>query len=217
MIKQFKQYIKELKQEKYWEPIQKLIQKVSSITNQSINEIIKNSDFNKNDKSIEKLEAILSEFRSIVFLDNIGFKNIKLLKAQKKISQVDISAEIYNKKFDIEVTCLTAFHSREKTIFPDTKHSCFIFDNDKFLKTFTDKMNGKKGKINQVKKGGSNKFKMIIIVLNRSPEKECYNLKEYKNIIKETYKTINLNKNLFLGFITSNQYFYYPDIQQIIN
>ena len=136
--------------------ITSLVEKTSIVTNQSTNEVIECSDFREQELSKEKLESIIAELRSVVFLDNNKFKNIKLIKSSKNKS-CDIYAENLNRKFDIEVTCLTNTYSRGKD------GPSYILDNDKFLREFTGRITTK---IDQLK-AGVNNYKMIIFTMNR--------------------------------------------------
>lgn len=179
--------------------IDSLLNKVSSVTAQSIDNIIICSDFKGQELSIEKLESIISELRAVVFLHNNNFLNIKLLKRFKNKPRVDIYAEKLDKNFNIEVTCLTAEHSREKN------GLYYILDDDKFLREFTSRI---KSKISQLNNGVNNK-KMLIFVMNRYPEKALTDEKKYREFFKKAYDQSELNNNYYLGLVTGNVDFIY--------
>ena len=87
-----------------------LLEKVSKITKYTKEEILEKCDYIIVDTKKEKLESILAELRSVIFLNTISFKNIEILKRHKKKKNVDILASLSNDKFDIEVTCFTKEH-----------------------------------------------------------------------------------------------------------
>ncbi len=198
----FLEYISKLGYGSSIAKITSLVEKVSSVTNQSINEVIRCSDFREQELSKEKLESIIAELRSVMFLDNNNFKNIKLIKSSKNKSS-DIYAENLNRKFDIEVTCLTNTYSRGKD------GPSYILDNDKFLREFTGRITTK---IDQLK-AGVNSYKMIIFTMNRYPEKALTDDKEYRELIKEAYNQSKLSNDYYLGLLTGDVDFIYPNLE----
>lgn len=183
--------------------VKSLIKNVSDITNQSIDEVIRCSDFKDQDLRREKLESIIAELRSVVFLDNNNFKNIKLIKSSKKKPSCDIYAENLNRKFDIEVTCLTNTYSRPK----EKDRPYYILDNDKFLREFTSRIKTKVDQLN----AGVNSYKMIIFTMNHYPEKALTDEKKYRELIKKAYSQSRLGNNYYLGLITTAVDFIYPN------
>jgi DNA gyrase/topoisomerase IV subunit A len=203
-MEEFIKYLNSLGYKNSIKNIRKLVKNVSDITKRTEIETLKGCDFKIEDKKIEKLEAILSELRAVVFLDNFNYKNIKLLEVSKNRRRPDIYAELPNKgNFYIEVTCLTEFHSRKPN------GLSYILDNRKFKNEFLTRISAKEKQL----KGIKSNYKMIIFVLNKFPEIALCNKKEYWEIIKDCYEEKQLENNYFLGFITgvNNEDFIYPN------
>lgn len=191
----FKKCVEKLGHRESIAGIESLLKSASDATGQNTENILECCDFKKDGElSIEKLEAILAEIRSINFLKNNCFINIKLLKAHKNKKRPDLYAEIATKRFDIEVTCLTNAHSRKK------QGSVYTFRDHKFLDEFTGRITKKIAQLET----GSNKFKMIIFVLNHYPEKALCNKQEYEKFIEQAYKKSQLSNNWYLGLVTGS-------------
>ena len=77
----------------------------STITGLSPSELVKKSDFKINDFDSDRFDSMLAEIRTIVYLNNIGFEEIKPLKAPKGIKEADLLAELNGTKWAIEVLC----------------------------------------------------------------------------------------------------------------
>jgi len=181
--------------------VRSLVGKVSIVTSQDIDEVLISSDFRESEFSKEKLESIIAELRSVMFLKNNNFQNIKLIRGSKTKS-CDIYAENGHEKFDVEVTCLTATHSRGKN------GLSYVFDDDKFLREFTDRINSK---LNQLNAGISN-HKMLVFVVNRYPEIALTNGQEYEKLIRVAYEQSSLASKYYLGLVTGDFDFIYPNL-----
>jgi len=175
--------------------ILKLLNNVSKITEKPAVSILKGIDFNPSDKSIEKLEAILAELRAVAFLKNNTFQKITLLSSKKKQSYPDMIAERDGQKFVIEVACLTKKHSRKKI----SKLDVYEFDDNKFVNTLKSIAKRKKEQLDVIE----SKKKMLVFIINRSPDLELYNLNEYKNILKNLVSELEWNsKKYYFAVVT---------------
>ncbi len=175
-----------------------LIKKVGKITQESFDNVLKGVDFEVEEKTIEKLEAMLGELRAISFLNNIGFVDIKLLPSKKKNVNPDISAKWQGKEFVGEVACLTKKHSRKKI--PELK--VYGIDDDKFVNTLKTISQKKKRQLDAIK----NVRKILIFIINRSPDVELHALDEYKTILKKLNSRLKWNdENYYFAIVTGNE------------
>lgn len=181
-----------------------LLSKVAYITKQSTDDVLSGADFKKEEINIEKLEAIIAELRTVVFLNNFKFESIELIKAKKSTKSPDIECKLGNKKFCVEVTCLTAEYSRKK------EGNKYPFDNEKFKREFIERINIKNKQFELREESG----KMFCFVLNKQPDLACYSKDEYIEIIKKVYNETYLNEGYYIGFITglNDEDFIYPDL-----
>ena len=67
-------------------------------------------------------------------------------------------------------------------------------------------------KIDQLK-AGVNSYKMIIFTMNRYPEKALTDDKEYRELIKEAYNQSKLSNDYYLGLLTGDVDFIYPNLE----
>jgi len=175
-----------------------LLDNVKKITGQSKEDILIAVDFNDKDKTTQKLESILTELRTVVFLKDFCFTEIKILKSKKKTPCPDISAKFHYKKFVIEVKCLTKFHSREKDIY-----NVYSIKNNKFIKTLLSIFEKAEKQFKQFQ----NSNKLLVFVLNRSPELELYTKEDLENILNNLFdklKDKNL-KGMYFGVCTGSE------------
>lgn len=176
--------------------IMKLLEDVKQVLQQEYDEILEGGDFDQNDKSIEKLEAMLAEWRSVIFLKNHNFIDIKLLPSNRKVKVPDILASFSSHSFAIEVKCLTKAHSRSKIQGIDA----YSLDDDKLRNTL--KTIAKSAKPQLDSKTSDNK--MLIFVLNRGPDAELHTKQENKTIIEALANNLNWGKEYYFGFVSRN-------------
>ena len=101
-----------------------LFDRVSTIINCSSEELLQRLQFKINDKDQTKLGSIFAEMRAIVFLDNMDFDSIQLIKPNRHEKSADFCAMIGNRKFAIEVTNLSFFVTRGKWRLSEVKELC---------------------------------------------------------------------------------------------
>ncbi len=127
--------------------IQVKIINASKIVKMSPTDLLKNLDFQKNNKTMEKIEGLLAELRTIFWLDNFGFSDIKPLKAKKSLKSPDFKAIYKNKKAAIEVYCLTEKHEQQK----DKILDCYVNTDDNFISNYKNKASNKKSQLDSIK------------------------------------------------------------------
>ncbi|NTV22578.1 MAG: hypothetical protein HGB03_03395 [Candidatus Yonathbacteria bacterium] len=202
----FRTYIKNFSCEKEEvEGCMKLLNNVVSIINDDISIVLRGVDFNPKDKKKEKLESILSEMRTVCFLNNKGFQEIKFISAKKNQKEVDISAKIKEKEFFIEVKCLTEEYSRPKEHYVDA----YLFDDKKFFRTLDTLVCKNLEQLLQYEK----EKRIFTFVFNRAPELQCCNKEYYMLSVKKLYEKYKEDVVHFM-FITGyrEEDFIYPII-----
>jgi hypothetical protein len=122
----------------------------SEITQLPPDELLSKLDFNIRDLCPSRIESLLGELRTIIFLDAEGFENIKPLQANRSKKSPDLSAEKHGKPCLVEVATSIRYASR-------TFHDSVV----KWAKSRLEK----DGKINQV---GKNKNLFLAILTGRT-------------------------------------------------
>lgn len=174
-----------------------LIQNVKGVTQQSIEEILEGVDFRSQEKSIEKLEAILAELRTVIFLNNSNFVDIKLYSGKKKRKNPDISARWKSQQFTTEVACLTKKNSRDKIPGLDI----YSIDDKKLLNTLESIAKNKKEQLDITK----DEKKLLTFVVNRSPDLELHTLEDYKDILKNLVEKLKWGAIYHFAIVTGSE------------
>lgn len=187
--------------------ILKLLENVEQICSVSTKQALSGVDFDRNDCRYEKLEAIISELRSVVFLKEKGFINSRLQERCLDKKHFDISAVFANKKYAIEVACLTQKNSRAKIKGVD----CYRLDEAKFIKSLKTLALRKKP---QLETSNADHRKLLIFVINRTPERELYCLQDYGNILHSLSDLLCWGNDYYFGVVTgvSDKDLIHPDI-----
>jgi hypothetical protein len=149
--------------------IEGLFNKACTITGCFPHELLNGIDFNKNDLTKEKLESLLAELRTIIWINSLGMRKIRPL-SQKQNRFVDLIAEHKNVNCGIEVFCAPEDYNR----YPGhTKKSCDLVDY--FVKKGVEKKQ-------QLDNSGCD-LKLLVLVLNASPAIQLMNRDEYIELL----------------------------------
>lgn len=95
--------------------INKMFQLASDVTGLSPDDLLTRTDFNNRDMSPARLDSAFAEIRTINYLTEQGFENIRLLKAGKH-KKADILATLRGVEFAIEV--VNSIFSANKRVEP---------------------------------------------------------------------------------------------------
>jgi len=160
-----------------------LLRRTAEIIKDDIHTVLEGVDFEPKDMKEEKLESIISEMRTICFLNGKGFDTIKLIPSKNKPAP-DISAKRNGENFFIEVKCLTNIHSRKK----EDGLLCHSFDDEKFFRTLDGLVGNNIEQLKGYREIEIETKKVFALVLNRSPELQCYSSGEYRVLIEGLYQ-----------------------------
>jgi len=175
------------------------ISQTSKIIGMFSQDLLKGLDFKPKDLTIEAFEAFLAELRSIFWLRNFGFANIKPLAMSKK-KQPDFTAKYGNKMCAIEVFCLTQKHEQQKDpVLGVYKNFDPNFNDSKFGCDFISKANEKKKQLDS-----SQDFimKILLCVINSRSIINLNTSKEMKQHAKFLLNQLKWEGNYYIGFLT---------------
>lgn len=170
-----------------------------------VEDLLSGVDFDPNNPTEQKLESIISELRAIVFLNEVGFKDIRPLARCAERKKADLCAQFKDQKFAIEAACLTSVHSREKMNGMDA----YSLDREKFITTLRSIAEGKKS---QIDADTSVQGKLVIFVINRSPERELYSREDYSAILASLSTYLDWGSGYFFAVVTGLEDLIYPDL-----
>ena len=172
----------------------------SEVVCMSSQDLLVRLDFKPKDKTIEALEAFLAELRSIFWLRDFGFTDIKPL-AMGKDKQPDFTSKFGNKMCAIEVFCLTQKHEQQKdSSLGVYKNFDSNFAGSKFGRDFMSKANEKKKQIDSKKVAAE--MKILLCVINSSSIINLDTLKEMEQHAELLFKQLKWGDNYYVGLLT---------------
>lgn len=185
--------------------ILKLLENAGHICNLDIESLLVGVDFDKSNLTEQKLESIISEIRAIAFLNDIGFKKIQPQARRSKQKRADLCAQYKDQRCVIEVACLTSVNSREKMKGIDA----YCLDQAKFFTTLRTIAEDKK---EQIDIDTSAQIRLLVFVINRSPERELYSLKDYSTVLVSFSTNLNWGSGYFFAVVTGSEDLIYPNL-----
>ncbi len=174
--------------------IQSRIIKASKIVGLSLDDLIKNLDFQKNNTTIEKVEAFLAELRAIFWLNNLGFSQIKPLNGNSLHKNPDFEAIYKNKKAVIEVYCLTEKHEQKR----DKTLNCYVNSGSNFLAKYKVSASNKKSQLDSIKSD----IKIFLCVINSRPVSRLNTKNDLQNYLKQITTELSWGKSYYFGILT---------------
>lgn len=177
----------------------RMMDEASKITKLSFSELLKRLDFKPQDLTIEALESFLAELRSIVWLRDFSFTNIVPLKAKKKNTQPDFSAQYGNKTCVVEVFCLTQKHEQQKDPSLNAyKNFDPNFEGSKFGRDFISTAKDKKLQLDSMKAD----IKILLCVVNSQPMIRLNTKTDFENYAELLHKKLSWGNGYYLGILT---------------
>lgn len=176
------------------EKVLEMLKEASKITALSLHGLLMGLDFAPTDKSVEKLESLLAELRSVFWLRNFMFSKIVPIRKYKKQRKADIFAQYQSRSVAIEVFCLTETHEQRE----DPEIGGFIDCNSKFTEDFIVKANKKKAQLDEGKKD----IEILLCVVNSFPIKTLKVKSNFVSFLEDVHKELNWGKSYYVGILT---------------
>lgn len=199
-----------LNDEKVRSQILNKINKACKITNLSFSDILQRLDFKPNSLTIEALESFLAELRSIFWLQDFRFIEIKPLQARKKSAQPDFTAKHRNKTCVIEVFCLTQMHEQQR----DPALNVYVnFDpqsnGSKLGRDFMSATDNKKKQLDVIDAD----IKILLCVINLSPVVALNTNDDMSKHAKFLCEKLGWGAGYYIGILAGGDSVIYPEIE----
>lgn len=172
--------------------IDRLFEHACCITGMTGEGLLSTIDFSMKDFDPDRLDAVFGVLRAIEFLANLGFIDIRPLRATNS-PRSDIIACFDGKKFSIEVVT----SSRRSYRWPGhVKHSSNL------VRYIVDKCQEKQAQLRNTLQEINAEYQLLVLVLNSSPARALMNLDDYQLVLQEAYAELGSPKLLYLGITT---------------
>lgn len=173
--------------------------KASYITNLPPSTLLKALDFHSKDTSLGRIDAIFAELRAILFLNNMNFKNIIPLKANKNKQCTDFLAHKNSDLFAIEVYCRCSKELKnsqnEGVIDPNNA-------DDELFQQYVSIAQEKKSQFENTEKNYLCNKKLMVMVLNDPNIWGLLVYHEYYEILKRIVVELNWGNKYYFAIVT---------------
>jgi len=193
-----------------FEKIDRDFNKACIITNLTPDVLLQKIDFNKRDLSIERIESILGELRTILFLSETGFSDITPIRGTKDKS-ADFHAYYNDLHFSIEVATLIRYSTRTSNDSVIAWAKSKLIDEKKLIQ------------LNNTALEFNADNKLFVCVINS----RIINLNTHSDFIeiaKEIWEFTGKDPSLYIAIITGrvdinniSDNCIYPDLKYVIN
>ncbi|MFH1187861.1 MAG: restriction endonuclease subunit S, partial [bacterium] len=192
--------------DKFINDIIQTLNKAKAVVDLDLGALLDGLDFKPNDRQPEASESFLAELFSIFWLEKFGFKNIKPLPANKKLSP-DFTASYNNKKFVIEVFCLTEEHEQKKS----DLYNCYInfgpeCESSKFSRDFYEKAKLKKRQLDsydRIDESLDDNYQKILLCVSNSRSVNALSTEDnFKYFFKKLLDKLKWGNRYYFGILT---------------
>lgn len=191
----------EEKQKIVLEQTDNLFKKASQITKLNPAELLKALDFHSKDINLGRVDAAFAELRTIIFLNNMNFKNIVPLKAKADEKSADFIAERNPYKFAIEVYCRIS-----KGLKHELNPGKIIIEpvniESELYQLYLNTIKEKKSQLDNTAKKYSCDKKIMVMVLNDPNLWGLFLYHEYLEIIKKISNELNWGSDYYFAIVT---------------
>ncbi len=169
--------------------LDRVFQECTRIVSLSPDDLLRKVDFNKNDLSPERIESLLGELLTILFLHEKGFTDIVPIRAGAKKSP-DFSASAYGRNFLVEVVTSPHFAPR-------------VF-HESVVKWAIGRLKHK-DKRGQFEGESGACGRMFVIVLYSSGAVALNQRSDYLAMVTEVWQGLGSQDNLFIALVTGRE------------
>lgn len=149
--------------------------------------LLRDTDFDPNDLDADRLDAAIGELRGINHLRHEGFKNIKLLRAQRGTRTADLVAERDGQKYALDVACSSAGTAR--TV-------------DALAGYMVEVCRLKERQLNNTKEKYRCKYRVLLFVVNSDPALVFGCQPLYRRAAREVYEVLGSPADYFVIVMT---------------
>jgi hypothetical protein len=173
--------------------------KASYITKVPPSILLKALDFHSKDTSLGRIDAVFAELRTILFLNNMKFKNIEPLKANKNEQCTDFIAQKNSHKFSIEVYCRCSkeLKNNQNEIIIDPNNAA-----DELFQQYISIAQEKKSQFENTDKKYLCNKNLMVMVLNDPNIWGILEYHEYYEIIKKIAVELNWGNKYYFAIVT---------------
>lgn len=169
----------------------------SKITNLSPQDVIDRTDINLEQFTSEKLESAFAELRTIIYLDDCGFSDIKPLKSENT-TEADLMACHDGVKFAIEVRCFVDEIKEEEYMKIEWKKR-------EIEEVIKNRFKQKKKQLIRTGEKYNCEKKMLCLVINTPSRVALNDQKDFKSILESVYKVEGYPPDTHFAIITGRK------------
>ena len=174
-------------------------EKASHITKLPPSRLLKALDFHSKDTSLGRIDAVFAELRTILFLNNMNFKDIIPLKANKNKQCTDFLAHKNSDLFAIEVYCRCSkeLKNSQNEVVIDPNNA-----DEELLQQYISKAQEKKSQFENTEKTYLCNKNLMVMVLNDPNIWGVLVYHEYYEILKRIVVELNWGNKYYFAIVT---------------